>query len=444
MMKESETEKIEYKRKLTENFPKEVLAFANSDGGSIYIGVEDDGTVTGVSDPDGTMQSIRNMLHDSIHPDIMMFVHIGAEEIDQHTIIHVRVAEGTNKPYYLVKYGLKPSGVFVRQGTASVQASTEPIRQMIKQADGDVFEENISLEQDLSFRKTETVFSDHNLPFGRQQMQTLGILRDDQMFTNLGLLLSDQCPFTIKAAIFAGADQMEFQDRREFSGSLFEQLEACYEFLQLQNPLSASFEGLYRKDSRPYPDSAIREALLNSIIHRDYSYQASTFVSTYPDRMEFLSVGGLMPGITEGDILLGLSVCRNRKLADIFYRLDLIEAYGTGLLKIRNAYRDSDTKPQILTASNSFKTILPHLVLRKESEKVERLPGKEEVLPGKEESIIRYLEEHHSIVRKDAESLLQVSSTTAVRILKKMADRKMLLRLGEGRNTHYILPDDKC
>ena len=432
-MKESETEKIEYKRKLTENFPKEVLAFANSDGGSIYIGVEDDGTVTGVSDPDGTMQSIRNMLHDSIHPDIMMFVHIGAEEIDQHTIIHVRVAEGTNKPYYLVKYGLKPSGVFVRQGTASVQASTEQIRQMIKQADGDVFEENISLEQDLSFRKTETVFSDHNLPFGRQQMQTLGILRDDQMFTNLGLLLSDQCPFTIKAAIFAGADQMEFQDRREFSGSLFEQLEACYEFLQLQNPLSASFEGLYRKDSRPYPDSAIREALLNSIIHRDYSYQASTFVSTYPDRMEFLSVGGLMPGITEG-----------RKLADIFYRLDLIEAYGTGLLKIRNAYRDSDTKPQILTASNSFKTILPHLVLRKESEKVERLPGKEEVLPGKEESIIRYLEEHHSIVRKDAESLLQVSSTTAVRILKKMADRKMLLRLGEGRNTHYILPDDKC
>lgn len=195
MMKESETEKIEYKRKLTENFPKEVLAFANSDGGSIYIGVEDDGTVTGVSDPDGTMQSIRNMLHDSIHPDIMMFVHIGAEEIDQHTIIHVRVAEGTNKPYYLVKYGLKPSGVFVRQGTASVQASTEQIRQMIKQADGDVFEENISLEQDLSFRKTETVFSDHNLPFGRQQMQTLGILRDDQMFTNLGLLLSDQCPF---------------------------------------------------------------------------------------------------------------------------------------------------------------------------------------------------------------------------------------------------------
>ena len=143
-----------------------------------------------------------------------------------------------------------------------------------------------------------------------------------------------------------------------------------------------------------------------------------------------------MPGITEDDVLLGVSVCRNRKLADIFYRLDLIEPYGTGLLKIRNAYRDSDTKPQILTAPNSFKTILPHLVLRKESEKGEKLPGKEE-------SIIRYLEEHHSIVRKDAESLLQVSSTTAVRILKKMADRKMLQRTGDGRNTRYILPDDK-
>ena len=107
----------------------------------------------------------------------------------------------------------------------------------------DAFEERISPRQDLSFRKTESVFSAQGLPFGREQMGELGLLRDGA-FTGLGLLLSDQCPFTLRAAVFRDRDQMEWQDRRGFSGPLFGQLEGCFEFLQLQNPLSASFEGL--------------------------------------------------------------------------------------------------------------------------------------------------------------------------------------------------------
>ena len=157
--------------------------------------------------------------------------------------------------------------------------------------------------------------------------------------------------------------------------------------------------------------------------------------------MEFLNIGGLLPGIAEEDILLGLSICRNPKLAEIFYRLDLIEAYVSGLLRIRNAYRESVERPQILTAPNSFKLILPRFSVRKDSGKGETIPGKESI-PQKEESILGYLREHRSITRKDAEALLGVSSATAVRVLRKMAERKVLLRLGDGRNTRYILPDD--
>ena len=306
----------------------------------------------------------------------------------------------------------------------------------------DAFEERISPRQDLSFRKTESVFSARSLTFGMEQTEELGLLRDGA-FTGLELILSDQCPFTIRAAVFRDSDLMEFQDRREFSGPLFEQFEKCYAFLKLCNPLSASFKGLYRKDSQPYPDSAIREALLNSVIHRDYSCQADTQVSVCADRMEFLNAGGLMPGIAKDDILLGLSISSNPGLSDIFPRLRLAGGCGTGLRKIRNDYRKSDAKPQILTAPNSFKLILPHLLPGKEPENGETLPGKEQKHPQKEESILRFLGEHRSITRKDAEALLGVSSATAVRVLRKMAERKVLLRLGDGRNTRYILPDDK-
>ena len=304
---------------------------------------------------------------------------------------------------------------------------------MIKEADGDVFEAQASLEQTLTFEKTQAVFAAHGLPLGKQQMQTLGLLRQDGLYTNLALLLSEQCPFTIKAAVFRGTEQSEFQDRKEFRGSLLAQLEACYGYLQLNNELAASFQGLYRQDKRAYPDVAIREALLNCIVHRDYAISASTLISVYADRMEFISLGGLMPGIQKEDILLGVSVCRNKRLAEVFYRLELIEAYGTGLQKIYHAYRDYAKKPQLLLSPHAFKIILPRMV---HAEEVKEKPS-EYVTP--EAAVRKYLQTHATITRKEVERLTSVSMATAIRLLKNMTEQGILLRQGRGKNTEYSL-----
>ncbi len=435
-----EDEVTEYKSVLTDGLKKEVLAFANTAGGNIYIGVADDGRVIGVENQDEVMLQSSSMLRDSIHPDIMMFVSIRAEELEGREVVHIAVSEGTNKPYYLIKNGLKPSGVYVRQGSASVQASAEQIRRMIKQTDGDVYEDNTSLEQELTFQKTKEIFQAHQLKFGTQQMKTLGVVRQDHSFTNLALLLSDQCPFTIKAAVFQGKDQAEFKDRREFEGPLLKQLEDCYTFLQLNNPVAAMFHGLYRQDEKSYPDDAIREALLNCIVHRDYSYSASTLISIYSDRMEFVSIGGLLPGVQKEDVLLGLSVCRNRKLADIFYRLDLIEAYGTGLLKIKNAYRKSASKPELLVTQNAFKIILPKMIRKNEKKDEKKVEASHR---GRKRSsrmimgILSLREKQSEITRKDVEAALQVSSATAARYLREMVQEGKLHRMGKGRETRY-------
>ena len=148
-------------------------------------------------------------------------------------------------------------------------------------------------------------------------------------------MLSDQCVHIIKLAVFEGSWKSVFRDRAELSGSLLKQLEDAYAYIDRYNRIRAEFEGLDRIDRRDYPADALREALLNAIVHRDYSVSVSTLISIFDDRIEFVTIGGLIRGISYDDIMLGVSALRNRHLANVFYRLKLIEAYGTGLLKIR-------------------------------------------------------------------------------------------------------------
>ena len=212
-----ESETIELKSSVVADLCKEVIAFANTKGGTLYIGVEDNGTVIGVDSADRVTLKINNMVRDSIKPDITMFVHYETQVIDDKQIIAVTVKEGTDRPYYLGSKGLKPSGVYVRNGTSTDPTSDTAIRKMIKETDGDSFETMRSLEQNLSFQTAEAQFAKRKVPYDAAKMQSLGMVSSDGIYSNVALLLSEQCPNTIKAATFAGVDQSVFQDRREFT-----------------------------------------------------------------------------------------------------------------------------------------------------------------------------------------------------------------------------------
>ena len=430
-----ESETVELKQDYTESLRKDIIAFANTNGGTIYIGVSDDGTVAGVSSADHMIQRVANMARDSIRPDVTMFIHYESLDAENKKIVRVTVNRGTGRPYYASDKGLRPAGVFVRQGTAATPATEDGIRRMIRETDGDTYEDVRSLRQDLTFSYAEEVFSKSNLVLELPQMQTLGIVSPDGIFTNLGLLLSDQCPNIIKAAAFAGKDQEGFQDRREFAGSLLKQVDDAYAFLDMRNETSATFEGIHRTDHRAYPASALREALLNAIVHRDYAYSAGTLISVYADRIEIVSVGGLVSGFHLDDVISGLSICRNPKLANIFYRLRLIEAYGTGLKKILAAYYPMEPERLFQVTGKSFRVILPRmnsLRLREEHS----IPAGRTI----EERIIEFLTARETITRTDIEKLAETSQATAARILKKMVQHGELIRTGNGKNTKYRLP----
>ena len=398
-----ESETVELKAIVVEDIKKEVIAFANCEGGRLYIGVQDDGTVSGLDNPDETSLQISNMVRDAIKPDLTMFLHYETVTVDGKKIVTVDIQQGTERPYYIAKKGLRPEGVYVRQGYSSVPATNTAIRRMIKETDGDHFEEMRSLEQNLTFESAKKVFAERNVKFGLTQMKTLGMVTQDGVYTNLGLLLSDQCVHTIKAAVFQGTTQSEFKDRKEFSGSLFRQMNETYDFIDFRNQTHSTFDKLYRIDRRDYPETAVREALLNLLVHREYSFCASTFISLYADRLEFTSIGGLVSGVSLKDITMGISVCRNSKLANVFYRLELIEAYGTGIIKIMGAYEGTGMTPQIETSDNAFKIILPNLNAMPEPARQMQV-NPEKCTP--EEKVIALTKQRGFITRKEIEILL--------------------------------------
>lgn len=432
-MKFKESETVELKLIVTDVIKKEIVAFANSEGGTIYIGVSDDGEVVGIEDSDKSGLQVSSMVHDNIKPDLSMFVSYRTLNFDGKEVLSIDVERGTNRPYYLANKGLRPEGVYIRHGFSSIPASDSTIRNMIKETDGDVYEALRSINQDLTFNSCENEFKNRNIDF---KEQALKLVSNDGLYTNLGLLLSDQCPYTIKAAVFEDYDQSLFKDRNEFSGSLLKQLEDVYSFIDKYNNNRSTFDKLWRIDTRDYPEKALREALLNSIVHRDYSYSASTLISIYKDRLEIVSVGGLMPGYELKDIKNGLSDTRNPNLANIFYRLKLIEAYGTGIKKIYDAYELSGCEPEIITTNNSFKIILPNINYKQNNNLYISSP---EMIYCDENILLKYLNDNQSITRKEVETLMGLSQSSAGRILKKMVDEGKLIQFGGSRNIKYIL-----
>ncbi len=432
----TENASIEFKREYTPDVKNEIVAFANSNGGAVYIGVGDNGEAVGLSEPDKVLLQVTSMLRDAIRPDISMFTQGEIQIKEGKSVVAVSVQRGTGRPYYIAEKGLKPSGVYVRLGSASVPASEDAIRAMIKETDGDSFEAARSLNQELSFDSAKAEFERRGIEFGATQMRNLGIVGGDGLFTNLGLLLSDQCVHTIKTAVFEGIDKSVFKDRREYSGSLLKQLSNVYEYIDLHNKTHAKIEGLLRVDNRDYPEVAIRETLLNALVHRDYSFSGSTLISIFDNRIEVVSLGGLVPGLSQAAIKIGASQSRNEKLAGVFYGLKLIEAYGTGIAKIVDSYAGMPVRPDFVVTDGAFLTRLPN---RNESDG-NNSPG---IPVGTNmQKVLDYICDRKEVSRRDIEVLLGIGQTAAGNLLKSLERDAKITAVGRGKNVRYVVRED--
>ncbi len=431
-----ESERIEYKSRMIDDIYKEVIAFANTDGGVVYLGMDDQGAPVGIDDVDETYTRLTNGIRDAIHPDVTMFVRYILQD---NRVIRIEVNEGNYKPYYLKSKGLKPAGVYVRQGASSVQASPEQIRQMIKESDGDDYEDARSLEQNLTFDAARTAFQHYGVEFSAEKYRALGITQND-IYTNLALLLSDQCLHTTKVAVFNDEFCTEFRDSKEFSGSVLKQFEDSISYLALCNKTVSTIKGLVRTDKQDYPEEAIREALLNAFVHRDYSFSGSIIINVNDSKMEFISLGGLLPGLSTEDIRIGVSQPRNKKLAEVFHRLRLIESYGTGIRRIFKLYESFPIQPSIEATANAFKIALPNMNARGAIEDITVTTEKKPVaITPQVKTVLDYLAEYGEMTDEDLQELLNVKKTRAYLLARQMNENGLIEIIGRGAGKKYKL-----
>ena len=430
-MKYVESPQLELKEQINAEFKKEIIAFANTDGGDIYVGIARDGSITGIADPESEMEKIGNMIRDGIKPDLTAYTSIERVEDDGKALIRVSVSRGLKRPYHLTDKGLKPTGVFVRHGVSSVPATDEAIRQMLRESDGTTFDKMRSVNQELTFEYAEKTFQASQIAFDAVHKRTLGLIDVDGYYTNAALLLSDQCGHIIRCAVYEGTGKNKFKTRKEFSGSILKQMDDAYSFLSLNNNLRATFDGLRRIDHADYPEEAMREALVNAVVHRDYDYSGSIIINIYDDRMEFISLGGLVKGLTLADIKGGVSQPRNAVIANVFYRLELIESYGTGIQKIMESYAGCGIEPKFAPAPASFVVTLPN---RNTAETAASDPGL-----SREENILRLMAKQGAVTRKDVEQLLGCSSFPANKALAALVEQGKIVKTGAARGTKYVL-----
>ncbi len=430
-----EDQKTELKVELTKDIKKEVVAFANSNDGTIYIGIDDNGKIIGLKNAEKDLEALSGMIREGICSDLTLYTKIYIENIENKDIIIVKVSEAPNKPYYLAEKGLKSSGVYLRHGNVSVQASEEVIKKMLLESNSNSFENNISINQNLHFEYLKEALKKHNIEINDNKFKSLNITNLNGQYTNLGLLLSDECPYSIKCAIFNGNNKIEFKDRKEFTGSVLKQVNDTYEYLDLYNKTKGKIVGLERQDIRDYPEYALRESLLNAVIHRDYNFTGSILISLFDDHYEITSLGGLVKGISLKDLYAGVSESRNPNLANIFYRLRYVESFGTGIGRILESYQEYEKKPLILDSDNAFKVTLFNVNYIDVDDYIQLLPSN----LTQEEQIVKYLKKNNKINRLTVEALLEVSKTRANDILNKMIDDNILIQTGSGKNIYYML-----
>ena len=294
------------------------------------------------------------------------------------------------------------------------------------------YESMRSLEQNLTFTSAAAAFQRYGVAFSEEKYLALGMIhKNDGLFTNLALLMSDQCQHTIKVAVFGDDQNTTFKDNQEFKGSIFKQIDETFHYILLNNRTSSDFKGLERIEKSDYPEAALREALLNSVVHRDYSFSGSIIININDKQMEFVSIGGLLPGLTADDIRSGISQPRNKNLAEVFHRLKLIEAYGTGIRRIYKLYENCSVQPRIEVTHNTFKMILPNMSVTAPTHNYTYLtPQKKQILD--------FISHNGQITEIEIMDLLGVKKTRAYTLAKQMCDEKLIVSVGRGVNKKYL------
>ena len=499
-----ESKNVEFKESLPERsikYMKSVVAFANGTGGKIIFGVADrTREVVGLGEDDvfKEMDAIANAVSDSCEPAIIP--DITAQTIDGKTVIVVEVSEGRQRPYYIKALG-KEGGVYVRVAGTTRLADEYMIKELMFEGSNRHFDQVLctgltitdeqinELCQAMKEQAIRNARSDEQKAaikdVGRQQLRSWGILieRDGKDYPsnafailtgNGGLHVATQC------GVFKGTTKAVFVDRREYIGPLWEQIDEAFHFVLRNIHLGAAIVGIYRQDIYEIPPDAIRELIINAMVHRSYLDHGTIQVAVYDNRLEITSPGKLPMGQTIERMKEGYSKIRNEALAYAFSYMNLIEHWGSGIPRIIDKVKAAGLRePEFIGGEvdlriniyrGQVKTIDPNELngaikvpdtregMPDSAEKVpdargrmpdsvsevpdieDSVPDTDEKMPDNEQEqrIYKYVSENGAISTIETVALLDVKQRRARVILSNMVKDGYLRKEGAARSTTYV------
>lgn len=412
-----ETKNLEFKENLTNTFLKTVSAFANYGTGQIKFGIKDNGTVVGVTDPEKLCLDIENKINDAIkpHPNYEL-------AIDPDTkVVTLTVKQGIMPPYFY------KSKAYKRNDSSSIEVDPLELSRLILVGQNRSYDGLPASTQALSFSVLENNLKEK---IGIKKLTediliTLDLKRREEGYTIAAELLSDKNSYRGIDLIRFGADVNTILDRDDYSGqSILQQytltLQKFCQYYQHEKIIGAT-----RENISLIPVEAFREAVANALVHRTWDVNSQIKISMFDDRIEVVSPGGLPEGITEKEYLQGqLSVLRNPIIANVFFRLGLIEQFGTGIKRILSSYKDSIVQPQFDIGSNHIRIILP-IVQTSVAE-----------LSDNENSVYQVLQTGEYSTAKIAQ-MTGFGRTKTLKILNALINKGYASRKGNGRNTKY-------
>ena len=352
-----ESNRVEYKRELTDGFEREAIAFLNyRDGGVIYIGIERDGAVVGVADCDAVQLAIKDRLKNNILPSCLGLFDVIHQVRESQDIIKVTLASGSEKPYYLRKYGMSEKGCFVRIGSASEPMSGRMIEELFAKRTRNSLGRMRSLQQSLNFEQLRIYYEEAGFSLGDRFAANLELLTEDGAYNYAAYLLSDRNGNSVQVAKYRGLDRYDLIDANEYGYcSLIKTCKQVLDRLDVENRTATKITGKERIERRLWNVVALREAVINAIIHNDYTNEAVPKFEIFDDRLEITSAGSIPEGVGREEFFAGYSIPRNKILMRVFKDLDIVEYLGSGMPRILRAY----PKESFIFTANFIRTVFP-------------------------------------------------------------------------------------
>lgn len=454
LIKDGESKNVEFKRQTPSGnkIAKTLISFANVSGGKLIIGVSDHGDIQGFEgDVPNEMDKISNIVHDYIQP--LLLPDIYSYNVNGKVLLVIEVYPSQIKPHYMKNIG-KHEGTFIRVGATNKKADIEYIQELERQRINISYDETICINNNIIIDKSNliTILNENlNKQVTEKDLINLKLIKK----SNTKTLYTNSAPIflgifehaRIKCARFKGNNMDVFIDQKEFTGNLFSQLENTMNFLlthiNLEGKIGKDF--LTRIDKYEIPPEALRESIINAIIHRDYNMSGSDIkVAVFDSRIEITSPGAFPKGITIDDVVSGRSEIRNKVIVRLFKEANKIEQWGRGVQRSIRLCKESGLKSPEIVESGLF---VKFTFYRKSDAKSDaKLDAKSDAKSDANKSvenyiltIIDYLQNNTEITANDIISLLGLKKSRVNDILKIMIEKNIIVKIGASRSTKYTL-----